>query len=95
MEDKSLEALFYGDNEMSGLGEILHMENYIEPEMQEQVVKRVKELIKKTKEIPDFPAAEIATLCDLFIELTIHSEDCPKALQLGGELNDLIQEWYE
>lgn len=97
MEDKSLEVLFFGDNEMSGFSEILHMENEVDPELRIQIVKRIKELVEETKKIPDFPAAEIASLCDLFSQITQSAcnEENMEAGMMLDEIDNLIQPWYK
>ncbi len=90
-----LYELVYGTDGDSGLIGELRNNGEINEEKFRIVKDYINDLVKKKMKDETFPKEDVATLCDLFTDLTANTDLNPAVADRRDELNDLIQEWYD
>ena len=91
----NMEMLLYGENDgISGLIGELRSEGILNKTLYSDVKEYLLDLVMKTKDLPNFPGDDIASVIDMFIDLCFAAMQNQELYNNISELNDITEKWY-
>ena len=91
----ALHTMLFGDDGESGILGTVRNGGKLDAVEWEKVKEYLLALVERTAKDPSFPAKDMATICDMLLELQANCQEVPELSRCIVDANLILQKWYE